>query len=185
MAILYSSVNPSDPQFQANEEHQRGLAKQLRERLAQVQQGGGPKYRDRHEAQGKLFVRQGFSPLFDVPVKIADPEAPLGTHVFTATEVQNDGADIRWIVVSMPQELPRVTSRPARPRERGARQTVEAPPPKPTPDRANAALDRIEIPPDAVDRISELLTPSSSLIISDNPLSHETGQDTDFIVVMH
>jgi hypothetical protein len=30
----------------------------------------------------KLFVRQGFSPLFDVAVKIENPEEPLGTHVF-------------------------------------------------------------------------------------------------------
>jgi hypothetical protein len=31
----------------------------------------------------KLFVRQGFTPLFDVPVRIQDPERSLGTHVFT------------------------------------------------------------------------------------------------------
>ena len=31
----------------------------------------------------RLFVRQGFTPLFDVPVKIQNPEQPLGTHVFT------------------------------------------------------------------------------------------------------
>jgi hypothetical protein len=53
------------------------------------------------------------------------------------------------------------------------------------PDKANAALDRIEIPRDTVERISELLTPASSLIISDNGFSHETGKDTDFIVVTH
>jgi hypothetical protein len=35
------------------------------------------------------------------------------------------------------------------------------------PDKANAVLERIEILQDAVDRISELLTPGSSLIISD------------------
>jgi hypothetical protein len=34
----------------------------------------------------KLFVRQGFSPLFDVAVMIENPEEPLGTHVFTAME---------------------------------------------------------------------------------------------------
>jgi hypothetical protein len=38
---------------------------------------------------------------------------------------------------------------------------------------------------DTVERISELLTPASSLIISDNGFSHETGKDTDFIVVTH
>jgi hypothetical protein len=40
----------------------------------------------------KLFVRQGFKPLFDVPVTIENPGEPLGTHVFTAMEFQNEGA---------------------------------------------------------------------------------------------
>jgi len=53
------------------------------------------------------------------------------------------------------------------------------------PDKANAALERIEIPQDVVDRISELLTPGSSLIVSDYGISHETGRDTDFIVLTH
>jgi hypothetical protein len=53
------------------------------------------------------------------------------------------------------------------------------------PNKANAALDRIEIPQDVVDRISELLTPASSVIISDYGISLETGKNTDFIVVTH
>jgi len=130
----------------------------------------------------KLFVRQGFTPLFDVAVKIENPDEPLGTHVFTAMEFQNDGATSRWTVVSIPAELPRMSERATKEREAPATQTA---PPVPLPDKANAALDRIEIPQDTVERISELLTPASSLIISDNALSHETGKDTDFIVVTH
>jgi hypothetical protein len=53
-----------------------------------------------------------------------------------------------------------------------------------SPVDASAALDRIEIPPDVVARISQLLTPGSSLIVSDYGLSRETGNDTDFIVVV-
>ena len=34
--------------------------------------------------EGKLFVRKGFEPVFDVPVTIERPDQPLGTHVFTA-----------------------------------------------------------------------------------------------------
>ncbi len=49
----------------------------------------------------KLFVRQGFTPLFDVAVKIENPEEPLGTHVFTAMEFPSEGAAIRWTVVSI------------------------------------------------------------------------------------
>jgi hypothetical protein len=52
--------------------------------------------------------------------------------------------------------------------------------PQPT---ATAALDRIEIPAETVARISELLTPGASLIISDQGLGPETGKETDFIVL--
>jgi len=129
----------------------------------------------------KLFVRQGFSPLFDVAVKIENPEEPLGTHVFTAMEFQSEGAAIRWTVVSIPDEFPRIEGA-KKEREAPAKQTALS---VPSPDKANAVLNRIEIPQDTVERISELLTPASSLIISDNGFSHETGKDTDFIVVTH
>src|SRR4030081_1285664 len=129
----------------------------------------------------KLFVRQGFSPLFDAAVKIENPEEPLGTHVYTAMEFQSEGAVIRWTVVSIPDEFPRIEGA-TKEREAPVKQTVLS---VPSPDKANAVLNRIEIPQDTVERISELLTPASSLIISDNGFSHETGKDTDFIVVTH
>jgi hypothetical protein len=129
----------------------------------------------------KLFVRQGFSPLFDVAVKIENPQEPLGTHVFTAMEFQSEGAAIRWTVVSIPDEFPRIEGA-TKERKAPVKQTTLS---IPSPDKANAVLNRIEIPQDAVQRISELLTPASSLIISDNGFSHETGKDTDFIVVTH
>ena len=130
----------------------------------------------------KLFVRQGFSPLFDVAVKIENPEEPLGTHVFTAMEFQNEGTAIRWTVVSIPEEFPRMSEGAKKEREAPAKQTALS---VPSPHKANATLNRIEIPQDTVERISELLTPASSLIISDDGFSHETGTDTDFIVVTH
>ena len=133
----------------------------------------------------KLFVRRGFTPLFDVPVKIKVPEEPLGTHVYTAMEFQNDGATIRWTVVSMPDEFRSMSRGSAKEREAPAKQITETALSVLLPNKANTALDRIEIPQDVVDRISELLTPASSVIISDYGISHETGKDTDFIVVTH
>jgi hypothetical protein len=126
----------------------------------------------------KLFVRQGFTPLFNIPVRIQDPERSLGTHVFTVMGFQNEDETLRWTVVSMPEKsLPT----PSKRRERG-KQIVETTTPVPSPDMAKAALDRIEISQDVVERISELLTPGSSLIVSDYGISGETGKDTDFIV---
>ena len=122
----------------------------------------------------KLFVRQGFRPLFDAPVKIQNLAEPMGTHVFSVMEFQNEGAAIRWTVVSIPETSALNQGSPPR--------LHKGPP---MPDKANAVLERIDIPQDVVDRISELLTPGSSLIISDHGISHETGRDTDFIVLTH
>jgi len=47
---------------------------------------------------------------------------------------------------------------------------------------AKAALDRITIPQEALDRIEA--SPGSSLIISDEALSPETGKGTEFVVIM-
>jgi hypothetical protein len=49
---------------------------------------------------------------------------------------------------------------------------------------ANTALDRIAIPQDTVDRIAMIVSPRSSLIISDEALSPETGNGTEFVVLM-
>jgi lipoprotein-anchoring transpeptidase ErfK/SrfK len=131
----------------------------------------------------KLFVRRGSTPLFNTPINIQDPEEPLGTHVFTVMGSQNDGEAPRWTVVSIPESSPRVSEEPIKPRRSRPKQDVETILPMSSPDKANAALDRIDMPPDVVERISELLTPGSSLIVSDYGISKETGKDTDFIVV--
>lgn len=128
----------------------------------------------------KLFVRRGFTPLFDAPVTIQGSPEPMGTHVFTAMEFQNGGAAMRWTVVSVPDKSLHGQRTPPSKKEH-AKQTVRAV--LPTPDKAGAALNRVEIPQDAVERIAQLLTPGSSLIISDHGISDETGAHTDFIVL--
>jgi lipoprotein-anchoring transpeptidase ErfK/SrfK len=132
----------------------------------------------------RLFVRKGLTPLFDIPVEIHSPEEPLGTHVFTAMEPQKDSAS-RWTVVSMPRAFSHAFAGTAQERKEPGERTAEATSPVSLPDSADAALDRIEIPQDVVEQISELLTPGSSLIISDYGMSSETREDTDFIVVAH
>src|SRR5262245_5425396 len=131
----------------------------------------------------RLFVRQGFAPLFDVPINIQNPAEPIGTHVFDAMGFQNEGATIRWTVVTIPEKSALSSGTSGKTQKGPTKKIVEAV--SSTPDKANAALDRIEIPQDAVERISELVTPGSSLIISDYGISHETGRDTDFIALTH
>jgi lipoprotein-anchoring transpeptidase ErfK/SrfK len=128
----------------------------------------------------KLFVRQGFEPLFDLPVEIEHPEQPLGTHVFTALGLADDGAHMRWNAMSIAAEPPRQLISA----KIGSKAPVVSRAPEDRlPQTAAQALDRIQIPQEAVDRIGEILSPGASLVISDQGLGPETGQGTDFIVL--
>jgi len=131
--------------------------------------------------EGKLFVRKGFDPVFDAPVTFEDPNRPLGTHVFTALAVNDDNTTLRWNVVSMPG----AGSAPVKVKKSVKGKHVEpvAAPVVGPASNATEALDRVTIPQDALERISELMSPGASLIISDKGLGGETGKGTDFIVL--
>jgi lipoprotein-anchoring transpeptidase ErfK/SrfK len=135
---------------------------------------------------GKLFVRKGFAEVFDAPVSIAQPDEPLGTHVFTALEARDDGT-MRWNVGSLPiDHLVKKGKYQMTTTARGekVRKELSAPARQlALPGDPNVALDRITIPQDALARITELMTPGASLIISDLAQSYETGRGTDFIVL--
>jgi hypothetical protein len=52
-------------------------------------------------------------------------------------------------------------------------------------DDAKAALNRITIPQDVLDRIAPTASPRSALIISDEPLHKETNYRTEFVVTLN
>jgi hypothetical protein len=134
---------------------------------------------------GKLYVRQNFAPLFDVPVTIAPSDRPLGTHIFTAQTDKDDGNLLHWSVVSMPvvaRNAARQDQDEGVSRRRKTTGAVEVEP-APVPTSATEALDRLTIPADAMARIAESLSTGSSLIVSDHGVNAgETGKGTDFIV---
>ena len=51
-------------------------------------------------------------------------------------------------------------------------------------DNAQAALDRITIPQEVLDRIAPTAVPRSSIVVSDEPLSAETNYRTEFVAVL-
>jgi hypothetical protein len=128
----------------------------------------------------RLYVRQAFAPVMDIPVTIQDADRPIGTHIFTALE--RTGADnvMQWSVVSLEASHSGIAEPQGRARVANVRDI--APAPTADPATAKSALDRIVIPQDVVDRIA--MAPRSSLIITDEELSSETGKDTEFVVVM-
>jgi len=87
--------------------------------------------------EGRLFVRQKFREVFSAPITFRDPQRPLGTHLFTAMKFAPGDTKIEWIAMSLEGNDPK------------------------------AALDRIEIPDEVRQRISERFTPGSSLIIAE------------------
>ncbi len=106
---------------------------------------------------GHIYVRRGFEDIFDAPMRIARPEDPLGTHIYTAMAFQPRDDEVQWVGI-----------------------TAETSPVA----GLTEALDRIDIPAPVRRRIAGMLTPGSSLAISDNGISIETlATGTDFIVL--
>ena len=65
MDILESHYSPNDDRAQMYRDHNETLARDLRERLAEIRSGGKPRSRQRHEDKGKLFVRDRIDALLD------------------------------------------------------------------------------------------------------------------------
>ncbi|MGH6679084.1 MAG: L,D-transpeptidase [Bradyrhizobium sp.] len=127
----------------------------------------------------RLYVRQKFAPVFDVPVTIAPSDRPLGTHVFTVDVDKKDPNVLHWTVVSLPG---RQTQRMSR-RRRGLRRASAEAKRLPVEDSPAQALDRITIPPGVMAHIAAAMTTGSSIIVSDQGIRHgETGKGTGFIV---
>ncbi len=133
----------------------------------------------------KLYVRQNFAPLFEVPITIAPSDRPLGTHVFTAQVDKDDANVLRWSVVSLPIPARHAERRDEDERVSRRRRIAGAVEmkPLPVPDSPAEALDRLSIPADAMARIVDALSTGSSIIVSDQGIAAgETGEGTDFIV---
>jgi hypothetical protein len=131
------------------------------------------------KADKRVYVRQGLAPVFDAPASVRDPATPLGSHLYIATAAGDDGASLKWSVVSLPAR------RAAEPRKKDTTEEEIYSPSSTTAMSSGAeeALERVEIAPDVREKIAERLWTGGSLIISDLPLSGETSNiGTDLTV---
>lgn len=130
-------------------------------------------------ATGHLYVRQDFNPVLDVPVVIKGGDTPLGSHLFTAMHFEEGAEETRWLTVTLTK------GSGTNAHDRYRKDEPEEDLPEVTPSTAEEALSRIEIPDDVRQQISEMLTPGSSLAITNDGISHETTpKGTDFVVLM-
>ncbi len=131
----------------------------------------------------RVYVRQGLAPLLDAPASVRDPDQPLGTHLYIATAAAEDSASLKWTTLTMPAASAEPDN--ARKKSKWSRETPAAVPAQSGRAASSAAeaLERIDIPAEVRERISELLWTGGSMIISDQPLSSETSDvGTDLVV---
>ncbi|ATN33980.1 hypothetical protein ACO34A_09180 [Rhizobium sp. ACO-34A] len=124
--------------------------------------------------RGQIMVRQDFKPVFEAPIGISNPEMALGTHFIEATDVSRLSGKAEWLAVTLENDLPPKMMK---------RLGITEPAGNPAVHDAASALDRIQIPEDIRHRIEGMLSKGSSITISDNGISTETGEGTDFITL--
>jgi hypothetical protein len=105
----------------------------------------------------RIYVRQGFEPVLEMPAVIKDSEKPIGTHAFYATETAL--GDRGWLSVALNKD----------------RNSDVA---------ARAVLDRIEIPREVTEKLANSTWLGSAIIVSDEAPYKETAAGTDFLVVL-
>lgn len=120
--------------------------------VARIRQKAG--YNNAHNAT--LRVRRNFRDIYQAPVTLSTPDAPVGTHVFTALGFAEGDTSVDWMGVSAEGD------RGGLPRN---------------------ALDRLQISDKVRSDLSRMLTPGTSLIITDRGFKRNTGLGTDFVVV--
>ncbi|MEP0018802.1 L,D-transpeptidase [Roseibium sp.] len=103
-----------------------------------------------------LRIRRKFRDIYSAPVTINDMHRDIGTHVFTALDFQQGDNAVDWIAVSAEGE------------RGGAPADV---------------LDRIEMPEAVALEVSRMLTPGTSLTVTDRSFKRNTGLGTDFVVI--
>jgi lipoprotein-anchoring transpeptidase ErfK/SrfK len=102
-----------------------------------------------------LRIRRDFKDIYEAPVALKDPHLPLGTMIFTALGFDKDAANVNWVAVN-------AEARPGLSPE--------------------AVLDRVSLPKSVARDVGLMLTPGSSLIVTDRSFARNTGLGTDFVV---
>ena len=120
----------------------------------------------------------------ELPIEIREPDRRLGTHIFTAFQIDDRDDEVRWVGMTLETADGR-SPLPARAKSKKRRKGEADDDTHTSRDSlrsARAALDRVEIPPAVLARIMPTLQPGSTLIISDLGKSIETGPGTDIVV---
>ena len=103
-----------------------------------------------------LRIRRSFRDIYEAPVTLKDADEKIGTFVFTALGFKQGDAHVDWMAV------------PAEGEQYGTPKEI---------------LDRVVLSDKVRRDLSRMLTPGSSLIVTDRSFARNTGLGTDFVVV--
>lgn len=103
-----------------------------------------------------LRVRRKFRDIYAAPVTLKTIDREIGTHVYTALDFEQGEASVDWIAVSAEGQ-------------RGGSSTD--------------VLDRIEMSEKVAKELAKMLTPGTSLTVTDRSFKRNTGLGTDFVVI--
>jgi hypothetical protein len=144
----------------------------------------------------RLYVRQGLNPIFDAPVIVRSGSEPIGTHTFQAVSATNE--TLNWVTVSVASETLSDDDRylpftKAMRTARAANKSAVGAFPEATPEPVNTsigavaalrALERFDLGPELTEKLSELAWIGAWIVVSEQPLSRETGPiGTDHVVL--
>ncbi len=116
-------------------------------------------YKDADYQEGQnavLRVRRKFRDIYQAPVTVEETGKEIGTHVFTALAFEEGEGKVDWMVVPAEGE---------------------------TFGDSHDVLDRIVMSEKIRKDIAKMITPGSSLIVTDRSYKRNTGLGTDFVVV--
>jgi 3-methylcrotonyl-CoA carboxylase beta subunit len=65
MSVIKSTLDPNSDIFKHYQTAMQTLVQDLRNKVAQIEQGGGLHYQARHKARGKLLPRERIAALLD------------------------------------------------------------------------------------------------------------------------
>ncbi len=95
MAIIKSFIDTRSDEFKTNADGYEHLVEELRATLAEVKEGGKAEARAKHEARGKLFVRERIE-------RLLDPDTPfLELSPLAAHEVYDDEVPAAGVVTGI------------------------------------------------------------------------------------
>ncbi|MEM7291324.1 MAG: hypothetical protein AAF412_13295 [Pseudomonadota bacterium] len=112
--------------------------------------------------------------IYDAQINITEPEQPLGSHLLTVSDLDEKRGTTKWMAVTLNDRIQaKIYLRNGKElNPLTARYSLED------------ALARIEMSAHDREQVSRFLSEKSSITISDNGMSIETGdKGTDFIVI--